>query len=259
MVNSLRSVQRPLLRFDSLLYANHPFIKFQNPVRQLQSKRVWQGKEPLFYLSLALLIFFAFVKNAFGKYLQDLYRLFFRTTLRQRQVKEQLLQAPLPSLLLNILFLFSGGLFVCLVLQRYGLAQRFPFWLLYLYSVAGLTVIYLTKFVTLKLCGWLFRLSDATDTYIFIVFTTNKIIGITLLPFIVLVSFTTGLLNQSFFTLSLTVLAGLFLYRYYLSYTAVRKLIRMHLFHFLLYLVALEITPLLLINKLLVDFVRETT
>lgn len=250
--------QPPPLPWDSLLLAQHPFIRFTGAVRPPQSVRVWQGKEHFFYLCTALLIFFALIKNGFGKYLQDLFRIFFRSTLKQRQVKEQLMQAPLPSLLLNLLFLFAGAFFICLVLQHFGLAAQHSFWILFLYSAAGLAVIYLIKYITLKLCGWLFRLSDATNTYIFIVLTTNKIIGISLLPFVVLLSFTTGLINQTFFTLSLILLGGLFLYRYYLSYTSVQKQIKLQAFHFLLYLLAFELVPLLLINKLLVKFVPGT-
>jgi hypothetical protein len=124
--------------------------------------------------------------------------------------------------------------------------------------VAGLVAIYLIKFITLKLCGWLFRMSDVTDSYTFIVFTTNKIIGIALLPFVILLAFTSGPFQQGVLTLSIVIVVALFLYRFYLSFATIERQLNISFFHFLLYLIGLEIVPLLLINKLLFKFLGET-
>ncbi len=244
---------------DSHIYNKQPFFKFTNPVKQLASKRHWEGKEPFFYATVALLIFFALVRNNFARYSSDLFSLFFRTSIKQRQIKEQLMQAPLPSLLLNLLFFMSGGLFINLLLHHFNLGTSFNFWLLFLYCIAGLAAIYIIKFLTMKICGWLFRLSDVTDTYTFIVFTTNKIIGIALLPFIILLSFSSGSVQEVAFTLSLIVVGFLFIYRYFLSYVSIHRQIKINFFHFLLYLLAFEIIPLLLINKVLFKFLGESS
>lgn len=244
------------IRFDTAIYrGKHPFYQFKNPVRRRESIRVrTDGKEHLFYSVAGLLLFFALLRNAFARYLQDLFRLFFRSSLKQRQAKEQLMEAYLPSLLLNLLFIFSGALYLNLILKRFHLGLNFPFWLLFLYCAAGLAAVYLVKFITLKICGWIFRVGDATDTYTFIVFTTNKVIGIALLPFLILLAFSSGTVLQVGLTLSFLLIGGLFLYRYFLSYTSVQRQVKLSLFHFLLYLSAFEILPLLLINKLLFHF-----
>ncbi|MFN2456944.1 MAG: DUF4271 domain-containing protein [Chitinophagaceae bacterium] len=252
------AMHKPAINFDSILYSKHPFYRFTNPVQRVTSERTWQGKEVYFYITVALLIFFASVKNGFSKYLHDIFRLFFRATLRQRQIKDQLMQAPLPSLLLNIFFILSGALFLTLLFQRLGWGIEHGFLLLYLYCIAGLSGIYLVKFLTLRMCGWLFRLKGATDAYTFIVFTTNKIIGILLLPFIVLLIFTNGLMNQVVFTGCLLLIAAMFIYRFYLSYAAIHRLVKLNLLHFIIYLCAFEIAPLLLINKLLFTYFTES-
>lgn len=240
--------------FDSLIFSSHPFYRFQQPVRQLSSRRTSEGKEAYFYISLALLVFFASIKNGFSRYLSDLFKLFFRSTLKQRQLKEQLMQAPLPSLLLNILFILNGAVFLNLLFRYYGWGESYPFWMLLLYTCLGLVIVYIGKLLTLKVSGWLFNLSETTDAYIFIVFTANKIVAIALLPFIVLLAFTGGTVNEVCVTLSLLVVGLLFIYRYYLSYVSIQKGLKLNLFHFLLYLLAFEIAPLLLINKLLFHF-----
>ena len=148
----------------------------------------------------------------------------------------------------------SGGLCVTLLLKHYGLGEQYGFWELVLYAAAGLGIIYLVKFITLKLCGWLFRLSEATDAYTFIVFTTNKVLGIIWLPFIILMVFTSGLSQQLFITAALIITGGVFLYRFFLSYATIHKSVKLNPFHFILYLCAFEIAPLLLINKLLFTY-----
>ncbi|HYH14789.1 MAG TPA: DUF4271 domain-containing protein [Flavisolibacter sp.] len=247
-------LEPPYIRFDTLLYKQHPFFKIDNPIHFIAPQRIWNGKDALFYACIGLLLFFAIVRNAFQRYLQDLFRLFFRTTMKQRQVKEQMMASPLPSLLLNLLFMLSGGMLITLLLQHYGLGEQYNFWQLLLYAVVGLGLIYLIKFISLKLCGWLFRLSEATDAYTFIVFTTNKVLGIAWLPFIILIVFTNGLSQQLFITATLIVTGGAFLYRFFLSYATIHRGIKLNPFHFILYLCAFEIAPLLLINKLLFTY-----
>ena len=244
-------------RSDTFLYTKHPFFSFTNPVRQAISERKWQGKDLIFYALVTLFIFFAIIKNGFYRYLQDLFNVFFRTTIRQRQAKDQLIQSPLPSLLLNLFFILSIGMFLTLLFQYLQLGKQFSFWFLYLYCIIGLAAIYGLKFICLKFLGWIFQVSEATDSYIFIVFTTNKIIGIVLLPFLIVLAFAGGLISQVAMTLSLIVIFGLLIYRFFLSYMTVRRQVEISFFHFFLYLCAFELIPLLLINKLLFMFLME--
>lgn len=244
---------------DTSLLQSNPFFEFTNPMRYSITIKKWLGKEAIFYSIVALLIFFALVKNGFGRYVGDLFKTYFRTGINQKHAKEQLLQNPLPSLLLNLFFVLSIGMFLALLLQYFKLGLDFNFWWLYLYCTLGLIGIYLVKFISLKFVGWIFQVSESTDAYIFIVFATNKIIGIALLPFLVMLAFTYGLVNEAAMSLSIMVVFGLLAYRFFLSYISIRRQIRISFLHFLLYLLAFEVIPLLLINKLLFSFLGETT
>jgi len=205
-----------------------------------------------------LLLFFAVTKNNFSRYLDDLFKVFFRTTLKQRQTREQLMGAPLPSLLFNILYALSAALFITLLLQHFHLGDQYNFWLLFAYSIIGLVIIYTIKYITLRFFGWVLGITEAMNTYIFIVFTTNKVIGISLLPFIIGLAFMDYRSYEVVFPLSICLLGGLFLYRFYLSFVSIQKQVSIDVFHFLLYVAAFEIAPLLLINKVLVSFFSES-
>jgi len=241
--------------FNELAFSHHPFFAFDAPpvIADSDIKR-FEGKELLFYSLIGLLLFFAFLKSIFAKYVNDLFRLFFRRTLKQRQITEQLSQTPLPSLVFNAFFIVTAGLYLAFILQHYGMQLKENFWMLTLYCAAGLGAVYTLKFLSLKFTGWVLNVSPATDSYIFIVFIINKVIGIFLLPFLVLLAFTDDGLYQVAVTLSWCGIAGLFLYRFILTYSAVHNQIKLKPFHFLVYLAGFEIVPLLLIYKLLYRF-----
>jgi hypothetical protein len=233
-------------------YQENNFFGFSSKALLIRSNRKeFRGKELLFYSLLALLLFFAFIRLSFPKYINDLLQVAFRTTLKQRQIGEQLVQTPLPSLLLNFFFLISASMYIAFVLGHFELSDNFSFWLLCLYCFAALAIIYVIKFLSLKFFGWLFNITPTTDAYIFIVFMMNKIIGIYLLPFLVMLAFTDHDLYQVAFVLSYTGVLGLLAYRFILSYGLARSQIRVNPFHFFLYLCAFEIVPLLLIYKAL--------
>lgn len=235
----------------------HPYFDFKDkPLAITSDKKIFHGKETLFYVLIALLLVFALLKLAFAKYFNDLFRVFFRTTMKQRQIREQLMQTPLPSLLFNVFFVASAGLYIDFLLGYFNFRPIENFWLLYLYCALGLSTIYFVKFIGLKICGWLFNMQQAADSYIFIVFIINKVIGIFLLPFLVLLAFTSpdDHIYAIVLVLSWCGVAALYLYRFILGYSAVRNEVRFNLFHFFLYLCAFELAPLLLIYRLLLFF-----
>ena len=238
--------------FIQLAFKENKFFAFASvPISIISNKVEFKGKEVIFYTLIVMLLFFAFIRSSFPKYITDLFRVAFRTTMKQRQIGEQLIQTPVPSLLLNIFFLLSASFYISFVVQHYHLAIDYSFWSLYFYSLAALAVIYILKFLSLKFSGWLFNISSTTDGYIFIVFMINKIIGIYLLPFLVLLAFTDNDIYLLAFVLSYVGVFALLAYRFILSYGLIRNQISVNPFHFLIYLLAFEIVPLFLIYKAL--------
>lgn len=240
---------------DQVINGTQFLVPLSKPVTIQSDKKIFKGKEDFFYSILALLLFFAFVRNAFPKYINDLFRVAFRRTLKQRQLGEQLVQTPLPSLFMNIFFLVSGAMYLDLLLKYYQLGTAYSFWLLFFYITVILGAMYLVKYISLKLSGLLFNISQTTDAYIFIVFMINKIIGVLLLPFLVLLAFTDKQFYQFALVISFITVFVLLAYRFILAYGLVRNQIRVKPFHFFLYLCCFEIAPLLLIYKLLLLWV----
>jgi len=242
------------------LLQRNPYFGFSAPPVTIRSEtRQVNGKELLFYFFIFLLLIYGLLRRAFPKYFNDLFRYFFRTTLKQRQISEQLMETPLPSFILNGFFVVIGGLYITFLLQHYKLIPFENFWRMFLYCILGLSAIYLIKFIGLKISGWLFNMQEAADSYIFIVFIINKMLAILLLPFLILLAFTPGNIYFIGLTLSWCLVAGMLIYRMILTFAAVRNQVKVNPFHFFLYICAFEIAPLLLIYKGLLFFFRITT
>ena len=248
----------PALSFwMKVLKANHFFNFTGTPVVQIFQIHRANSKDSLFYLLVGILFYFALTRVFFEKYFNNLLTLFFRVSLRQQQIREQVLQTPLPSLLLNILFIMSGGLYACFLLHYSQIGASIRFWVLYLYCMLLLGAIYLVKFLVLKFIGWVFSISRATDIYIFIVFLVNKMLGIFLLPFLIIITFSSTGVREIFITISLAMVFVLWSYRVLAAYRPIRNEIKLTPFYFFLYLCAFEIAPLLLIYKVLLTYLEK--
>lgn len=265
-VSKRPAVDTPWVRkysFDAALVtqeilSHHPWMGFVSAAENNYSKpRVHEGKEIYFYAVIGLLLLFAILRNAFPKYLSDLFRVFFRTTLKQRQIREQLMQTPLPSLLMNGFFVISGGIYLAFVLDHYERNPAGSVWELAMYCSAGIAAAYFVKFIGLKILGVIFGVQNAANSYVFVVFIINKMIGILLLPFIVLLAFTEGTAYEVVLKLSFVLLAGMLGYRLILTFAAIRNQIKLNLFHFLVYVAAFEVAPLILVYRALLLYVPE--
>ena len=106
--------------WDSLLVVPPGAVIVEDAGREAGELRSASGKDGLFYALLGMVFLLALFRRSFPKYWSDLFRLFFRTTLRQRQLRDQLELASLPSLLLNVFFFFCMAFYLSLFLSERG-------------------------------------------------------------------------------------------------------------------------------------------
>ena len=243
---------------DTTTYAailNHPFLPFnQPPIFEIIQTKPLEQKDELFYLLIAIVFLIALVKVSAPKYFDNVFALFFQTSFRQKHTRDQLLQYKLASLCMNIFFFITGGLYISLIAQHLQLV-KIDFWLLLLYCFCLLIIIYGIKYLFLVFSGWVFNVKEAAGTYVFVVFLVNKITGIVLLPVVLLLAFSGAALSQTVITVSLIIVGLLLLYRYIVSVGTVRRDLKVNAIHFFLYLCTVEIMPLLLIYKMLFNYI----
>ena len=93
---------------------------------------------------------------------------------------------------------------------------------------------------------------EVTNTYIFIIFLINKILGIVLLPFIVVMAFSVPVLIKVSALTAILFTVLMFLLRFFRSYGLLQNQLKISHAHFIMYIVGIEIVPVLLIYKGLV-------
>lgn len=250
--DSINSNKTHTTTLDSFLKKNKYLNVTTTPVSLAAKQKAKNGKEFLFYLLGIAILLLALFKVFYNRYFNNIFRVFFNTSLRQNQLTDLLLQAKLPSLIFNIFFVISGGLYAWLVLDHYHKLKQGNNYLLITLSILFVAIIYLGKFLSLKLIGWISGMNAATDQYIFVIFLINKIIGILLIPFIILLAFAPANWLTFIIILSFFVIGILFLLRYLRSYGLLQNQLKINRFHFLLYIIGMELLPILIIYKLVI-------
>lgn len=244
---------------NDLLVANKFINVKDKPVYIIADKKTFTGKEFLFYSLCLVVLVLGIFKTFYKAYFNNLFRVFFNTSLRQTQLTDQLLQAKLPSFILNIFFAITAGIFVWLLFTNRDtvsshsetlISRR----LLLPLCIVSIGVLYFSKYCILKFIGWLSGMQQTVDSYIFIIFMVNKISGIILVPLIVILAFSLPAWTHLITTVSVFIVSLFFLSRYLKSYGVLEYNFPMNAFHFLIYVSATEIIPLLLIYKIAIDY-----
>lgn len=239
---------------DSFLKKNK-YLNLSTPVSLAAKEKNRSGKEFLFYVLTTVILLIALFKVFYSKYFNNIFRVFFNTSLRQNQLTDLLLQSTLPSLIFNIFFVISAGLYAWLLLDHFHLIKENNSYLFIAFSILAIGIIYFGKFLSLKIIGWISGMSAIMDQYIFVIFLINKITGILLIPFIILLAFAPADWLNIIIISSFCILGILFLLRYLRSYGLLQNQLNINAFHFLLYITGVEVLPILIIYKLIIRFV----
>lgn len=232
-----------------------PYLPFgKNPTYHIVQEHKSQSQNELFYTILFTMALLGFIRVAFPRYLTVLFAQFFQTAWRKKTIRDQSVQQSLPSLLANLLFIISGGVYAALIVAQKQWIQQ-PFWQLLLYCTMLLVAVYAGKFLFIVFSGWAFNIREAANQYIFIVYLGNKMLGIFLLPFIAVVAFSGGNIATIATTISIALLMGILCYRYFISLGAMSNSLKINPLHFFLYLCTIEVLPLLLIYKAFFNYI----
>lgn len=240
------------------LLAGNKYLNSQSaPVSLAIKKRTPVKENTVFYILAGLLFFFGIIKSVYARYFSTLFRVFFNSSLRQSQLTDQLMQAKLPSLFFNLIFLVAASLYVYFLLQKISFHNSEFNWMLLLACLLAFAVIYGGKYLAVKFFGWITGFNSEADTYVFIVFLINKIIGICLLPVIVVLAFADDIIVKLLITVSFILIGILLLLRFIRSYGLLEHKLKINRFHFILYIFSFELLPLAIIYKAVELFIMK--
>ena len=89
---------------------------------------------------------------------------------------------------------------------------------------------------------------------------TDAELPVTFSPFLIIMAFSSNEnINEFAVTVSLIMIGILFIYRFGAAYKQIRNQIKLSVFHFFIYLCAFEITPVVLIYKVLLAYLEKAS
>lgn len=248
------TLDRGTMAMTDSFIAAHPMLASQYIVSDIELPHMYVSKTADFYLLLFLCLMLGLIRFMDTRYFINLWRAFWNPTLSNRQLKEQLQGAGLPNLLMNIFFAFASGAYIYYVVKFFTPHHSgvIPASLLIIMLIAGTGLIYLAKYAAVRFSGWAFRVEGITEHYLFNVFLINKVLAVTLIPFIIVLAFADHEWAQQVVFISFIASGILLLNRYIRSWQVFGSFFQYSKFHFFMYLCASELLPLAVLMKLLV-------
>lgn len=203
----------------------------------------------LFITLFVLLGFYAWIRIYYGSILMQTFQASVSFQVASRMFKDNsVLQKQLDNVL-SVFYLLSTGLILYVAEIRFGFE---PYGVtgisLFLLNLAFLFLLFVARVVVINMAGFLFDTIRIYQEYLYNMFIYNKLIGLSILPLLLFVVYTNGILQEIFLWIAMA--AGLVI--------LIMRLIRaaffsfkkdVSIFYMFLYLCALEIVPLALLYR----------
>ena len=223
------------------------------PQRPHQSK----SNASLFYYLIGICFFLAVYRSLFDNYFKNLFSLFFNLSIRRNQLRDMLMQARLPGLLLNLFFVQVYGLLFYFLIN-YFFHGEFSQWQMILICTIAIALLYIIKFVLLRTIGWLTGYINELNNYSFIIFLINKLTALVLLPVVMLLAFADSTVFTVGMVLSVIIIICSFLIRYLRGWSVVASRMKLSVIHFITYVVAIELLPLAVLYKFATNYLSSS-
>lgn len=203
-----------------------------------------------FYCLLGILLFTGLIRTIFPKYFHQIFQFILQPRVRKNNLRDgNIVDNIMPSILLNILFVITFSLFIVqLAISDFTITEGWKYWT---YCALAIAIIYIIKYNIIKFSGWIFSAQPAASIYNYVVFSINKILGVVLIPIIILAAYSSISFVSTMYSVASVIIIGLLAYRYLASFILLRGNLKVSVFHFFIYLCAIEILPLLVTYKIL--------
>lgn len=211
------------------------------------------SKTTLFGLLILMLLYFTFAAATNRTAMTKSWKSFLSSNALNTAQREAFgLAGTTPYLLLYANFLLNAGVFIFLVIQAININGRYNNLEVLLLSIFISIIVFLLKHFENSALSWLFPpLSTDFKKYSFLIISFSCVLGLFLVPFNFLIAFAGSKEWQSFVTVWLLALSVIFiLYGLIRALSLGLKYLMAYPFHFLLYLCAAELVPVIFITKL---------
>ena len=244
---------------DSMISLNEPripvLITEEEPGSNRYPKMEFIDKsvstEWILYISIAILISFAWVNIIYTRFTGKLFNSCFNFQLSQKVYKGPNQVQKRVSNFFGLVYYLSGGIFLFLILDFFDLSffnyKTFQTYLIYSGFLLSLSIL---RILLYKGTALFFNQNKIFNEALFHNFLYNKILGIVFVPFNLLIAYTLDVTQLMVVVISLITVFGIFILRIIRALIFINKT-PVSFFYFILYLCTLEILPVWVIIKLI--------
>lgn len=157
---------------------------------------------------------------------------------------------------LDLIYLVNASLFLY-VLNRFWIPvfSDIGGLLFVIQAFAGLSFLVFLRIVVMRIIGSIFVRSDLFLEFLYHFFIYNKVIGLVVIPFLLAIPYTQGILQEIIIYTGATAVIAVYLMRLFRVAVYVFKNVVL-IFYLILYLCLLEILPVLVIIKLVISLAQ---
>ena len=234
------------------------------PVRRTEGFSIDQSARPLtlkekesiyqrfiFITVLVMLIMLTLIVTIFRILIEKVWKAFINDNLLNQLLREQGTGITLAYIVLYFMFFINAGVFTFLATKQFGVELAGNNIGGLFICIGGILGFFMAKHALLKIVGFTFPVQREVTAYNFTIIVFNIIIGFFLVPAVLFTAYAPESATKYVVYGTGGLLAAMYLFMSLRGLFIANRFIAWHKFHFLLYLCAVEIAPLLIVAKFL--------
>lgn len=217
-----------------------------------QNKLIHKQSDAVFYIFMFCLVIGTMIYFLKNKRIFQIFKAFYIPHFTNQLIRDGVVQKEFFAFPLLLIYFISLSLLITKSLTFFwGIESKliYSFWILVI-----LIVLYIAKIFIINFSKWCFKTQKETSEYNTNNFIFSIIIGIFLIPMVFLIYYLQSPISDFLLYFVLIIIALLFLYRTIRSFLIGLSSERYNLYYFILYLCTVEILPLIVTSKLLINF-----
>lgn len=216
---------------------------------------ITSDKERFLFFGVGIMVLlFTSGVSLVGNYLNKSFQSFVYDSAFNQYFREQKGRGAIPYFVLYLLFFVNLGFFSLLVLDYYQVVLPIPsYYLQWAIFSAGAALLFLLKHFILILIRWIFPVESEVRRYIFLMIIFSVVLGTLLVPANLLIAY--GPEGSTRYALwgTIALITLIYLVRAARGLFIANKQLLFHRFHFLLYICTVEIAPVAIVVKLILN------
>lgn len=229
------------------------------PVKKAKPKPIFPTenyRKFLFGTTMFSLLLLTLLVTLFRGTIAKVYRAVFNDNMLSQAYREREGGGGAAFFIVYSLFFVSAGLFVFLVLRKYGVPIFASHFLSLLACIGGVLGVFMAKHLLLRLLGSIFPLGKELRLYSFTIMVFAIFMSLLIFPVNLLLAYGAEEWGGNLVYLSVALAISVYLLRSVRALFIANKYLLSDKFHFLLYLCAVEIGPAMVLYKLFADYVQ---